>query len=674
MKKNYHFLLIIAMIAIAMGSWQSAQAGNILPAIRELPRTQNKMAAALSTEINALQAGDMITVIVTLRQQADLSLVSGTDRVKRQKNLISALQATADTTQIKLKKLLDTRKTQGTIKKFQALWVFNGFSVTATSSVINELAQNSDVYSITSDDLQIVPAFAPAEANISLVNAPALWSQGYTGQGVVVANMDSGVDVNHPDLSTRWRGGSNSWFDPYGQHPTTPTDISGHGTWTMGVMVGGDAGGTTVGVAPNAQWIAVKIFNDSGSSTATAIHQGFQWLLDPDANPNTADAPNVVNNSWTYANPGCYLDFEPDLQALRAAGILPVFAAGNGGPFSGTSFSPSNNPSAFAVGAINNSSQIYGYSSRGPSTCGGSTGPFPDLVAPGVNIRTTDLYGGYTSASGTSLAAPHVAGGLALILSAYPNLTASNQELTLMNSAVDLGAAGPDNVYGYGRLDLLAAFNRLATAPTATAIAPTSTLSDTPTETSTSVPAVTDTALPTVTFTSAPTNTLTSLPTFTFTASPTNTFAPSPTSTFTSAPTATYTASPTTTRTPTPTFTASSTPAATNTMHIGDLDRASAASGSKWNATVTIQVHNASEGVVAGATVTGKWTNGASGTVTCVTNSSGVCTITKTGLSSNTLSVTFTVNNITRSSMTYRSASNHDPDADSSGTVIIVSK
>ena len=231
------------------------------------------------------------------------------------------------------------------------------------------------------------------EPNIVLVNAPALWGQGFYGQGVVVASMDSGVDVSHPDLASRWRGGSNSWFDPYEQHPTTPTDLSGHGTWTTGIMVAGDAGGTSLGVAPGAQWIAVKIFNDQGGSTATAIHQGFQWLLDPDGDPNTADAPQVVNNSWTFAYPGCNLEFELDLQSLRAADILPVFAAGNGGPNANTSYSPSNNPSAFAVGATNNNDQIYAYSSRGPSTCGGSVGPFPEIVAPGVNINTTDLGG-----------------------------------------------------------------------------------------------------------------------------------------------------------------------------------------------------------------------------------------------------------------------------------------
>jgi len=297
--------------------------------------------------------------------------------------------------------------------------------------------------------------------------------------------MDTGVDVSHPDLSPRWRGGSNSWYDPYGEH-STPADLSGHGTWTTGVMVGGDAGGTTIGVAPDAQWIAAKIFKDSGASDPAAIHLAYQWLLDPDGDPGTADAPNVVNNSWTYANPGCYLDFEPDLEALQAAGILPVFAAGNGGPNADTSYSPANNPAAFAVGAVDNNSQIYTYSSRGPSTCGGSTGPFPEIVAPGVNVRTADRYGLYTNATGTSLASPHVAGALALLLSAYPNLSAADQEQALINSALDLRVSGPDDVYGYGLLDVLSAYDWVVLNPPPTltpspAPSPTPSLTPSPT-------------------------------------------------------------------------------------------------------------------------------------------------------------------------------------------------
>jgi subtilisin family serine protease len=183
----------------------------------------------------------------------------------------------------------------------------------------------------------------------------------------------------------------------------------------MGIMVGGETGGTAIGLAPQASWIAVKIFNDQGGSNATAIHQGYQWLLDPDGDPATADAPHVINNSWTFSYPSCDLEFELDIASLRAAGILPVFAAGNGGPNFETSYSPANNPSAFAVGATDNNNQLYGFSSRGPSNCGGSSGVFPELVAPGMGIRTADLYGLYWDATGTSMAAPHVAGGLALL-------------------------------------------------------------------------------------------------------------------------------------------------------------------------------------------------------------------------------------------------------------------
>ena len=598
MRNKIAFLLIFVLFLSFFGSMHPAEAGSLV--WRSLPAASDKIDPALAESLKALQSGEMVTVIVTLPQQADLSRVRGADRAARQQGVILALQATANATQNQLTRLLDARKRQGLVQNYESLWVFNGLSITATGGVINELAQRPDVLSIAPDNIDIVPVLGPAESNLAVVSAPALWNMGYTGQGIVVADMDSGVDISHPDLASRWRGGTNSWYDPYNQHPNTPYDKSGHGTWTTGIMVGGDAGGTTVGVAPGAQWIAVKIFDDRGKSTATAIHQGFQWLLDPDHNPATADAPNVVNNSWTYGSPGCNLSFEPDMQALRAAGILPVFAAGNGGPGSNTSYSPANNPSAFAVGATDNNDQVYTYSSRGPSTCGGSTGPFPELVAPGVNIRTTGLFGTYYSDSGTSFAAPHVAGGLALLLAVYPNLSADDQAQALINSAVDLGASGPDDVFGYGRLNLFAAFNWLQTAPTST---------------------------------------------------------PPP-------PTATPTAIPTNTPTP----------PASVTMHVGDMDGSSAKSGSKWSAIVTILVHDANENPLANVTVSGNWTNGANGTASCTTNASGVCSVTKTGINSKTASITFTITNLTQAGSSYVSSANQDPDGDSNGTTIIVSK
>jgi subtilisin family serine protease len=429
---------------------------------------------AASAARPAVEPQPLARVIVVLTTQVDPSTVAGLDRQQRSRNLERRLRATAETEQRGVLSLLRKRQAQGLVTTVDPLWIFNGISVTAAPSVIRELATRSDVRRIDPELTIQAPAAptlpAPAETgpaapepNVALVNAPALWNLGFRGQGVVVANMDTGVDYSHPDLAGRWRGGMNSWFDPYGQHPTIPTDVNGHGTWTMGAMVGGDAGGTSIGMAPDAQWIAVKVFNDRGSATSTAIHRGFQWLLDPDGNPNTADAPDVVNDSWTLSAAGCNLDFQPDLTQLRAAGILPIFAAGNYGPTPGTVLSPANNPSAFAVGATDDADLIDPSSSRGPSACGQTV--VPRAVAPGINVRTTDLYGLYTAASGTSLAAPHVAGALALLLSAFPDLPADRQAAALESGAVDLGPTGPDYDYGVGRLDVLAAYQWLSTAP-----------------------------------------------------------------------------------------------------------------------------------------------------------------------------------------------------------------
>src|SRR6266511_3483662 len=395
-----------------------------------------------------------------------------------------ALRAKATGDQKGVLALLARRRAQRLVAGVDPLWIVNEVGVRAAPSVIKELAARADVREVRPNVTIQAPAPPAAaqdgestagtpETNLALVNAPAMWDLGLRGQGMVVANMDTGVDATHPDLASRWRGGGNSWFDPNGQHPTTPTDVNGHGTWTMGVMVGGDAGGTSIGVAPDARWIAVKIFNDRGTTTSTIIHRGFQWLLDPDGNPATADAPNVVNNSWTMSAGGCNLDFQPDLANLRVAGILPVFSAGNYGPTSGTVASPANNPGAFAVGSVDDAEVIDPSSSRGPSACAQSVAP--ELVAPGVGVRTSDLYGSYLEASGTSLAAPHMAGALALLLGAVPGIPADRQQAALEAGAIDLGPSGTDPDYGTGRLDVLASYQWLATTPDFTvAVSPSS--------------------------------------------------------------------------------------------------------------------------------------------------------------------------------------------------------
>jgi subtilisin family serine protease len=424
-----------------------------------------RISAELQRDLSTQGPGEETTVIVTLRDQASLALPTSLTRSERLRRLVDRLQREASMTQGPIRRML----ADSHARWVRPLWIINGLIVRTTEPVIRRLAEQPAVDSIVPNAVvartaETDPAPQP-EPNIALAGAPTLWAQGNTGQGTVVASLDTGVDASHPDLATRWRGGANSWFDPYGEHPTTPTDLAGHGTQTMGVIVGGDAGGTSIGMVPGARWIAAKVFSDHGAATAAGIHQAFQWALDPDGDTATADAPNVINNSWTFQTQGCDLSFQPDLEALRAAGILPVFAGGNAGPAGASSYSPANNPAAFAVGATDDNDAVASFSSRGPSDCGEQAATFPELTAPGVGINTADLYGFWTTGSGTSLAAPHVAGALALLLSARPGLSVEQQESALEQGAADLGAAGPDNDSGWGRLDAAGAADWLNTSP-----------------------------------------------------------------------------------------------------------------------------------------------------------------------------------------------------------------
>jgi serine protease AprX len=273
----------------------------------------------LAAEINRLSPGGKVSIIVSLKDQVHPDQIKGIDKEDKRRNLLKELRSKSDLTQGGIRSFLKTNGLSGKVSKFTPLWINNAVAVTADSDVINNLATFPEVASITTDAVITGPQVSPSAPvtgvpapNLSVINAPGMWNLGYQGQGVVIASMDTGVDYTHPDLSAAYRGGSNSWFDPYSQH-AIPTDLNGHGTWTLGVMVGGGSSGTILGVAPQAKWIAVKIFDDTNMATTTGIHLGFQWLLDPDNNPLTNDAPNVVNDSWDLGYPGCNLTFEPDI-------------------------------------------------------------------------------------------------------------------------------------------------------------------------------------------------------------------------------------------------------------------------------------------------------------------------------------------------------------------------
>jgi subtilisin family serine protease len=421
----------------------------------------------LQQQLSQRALSENVDVIIRFRNRADVKSFKDKDKKQRRKKIIRALKKRADLDQKLVKSLLKGIKA----KKQRQLWLINGLAVSVPAEMVEVIASLPGVDSVSYDrkiTLQgaSAPVGAPAEWNIDAVRAPELWDILLDGSGIVVATLDSGADLNHPDLGPRWRGGSNSWFDPNGQH-ASPHDSLGHGTQVLGLMVGGNASGNYIGVAPGAQWIAVKIFDDADQAQLSAIHAGFQWLLDPDGNPLTDDAPDIVNNSWDLAGSVniCDGEFSVDIGALKAAEIAVVFAAGNTGPNPDTSISPANDPQSHSVGAVDINDNIVSFSGRGPSVCDG--GIYPHLVAPGVFVNTADLtFGGlfpdsYISVFGTSFAAPHVAGGMALLKEAFPAATVTQLEDALTQSAFDLGSLGPDNDYGNGLLDLVAAHDWL---------------------------------------------------------------------------------------------------------------------------------------------------------------------------------------------------------------------
>ncbi len=356
----------------------------------------------------------------------------------------------------------------------------------------------------------------PISWGLTTINANQVWTLGYTGQGVVVGGEDTGYEWQHPALKEKYRGWDGStadhnynWHDAIhtlingganscGVNKMAPCDDDAHGTHTMGTMVGSIDDDNVIGVAPNAKWIGCRNMEEGDGTPATYI-ECFQWFIAPTnlggSGADPSKGPHVINNSWGCpVSEGCVPDNvnnpnDPNnfstmntvVNNVRAAGILVVVSAGNSGP----SCSSVNNPAAifvnsFSVGATNSSDNIAGFSSRGPVTIYGPTHRKPDISAPGVSIYSsigTDNDPGsyaYSSFNGTSMAGPHIAGVAALIMTARPDLIGQVEvlESLMENTAVpryatastgfcggDIASTLPNNVYGYGRVNALAAVN-----------------------------------------------------------------------------------------------------------------------------------------------------------------------------------------------------------------------
>ncbi len=324
----------------------------------------------------------------------------------------------------------------------------------------------------------IEPEQPAAEWGVAKINAPAAWANGIDGAGVTVGIVDTGLDAAHPAIKPHYRGtqadGSMvhdyNWFDPF-TRSAAAFDDGDHGTHVAGSAAGGtDA--KAIGVAPGAKIIAAKAINGSGYNTTAATLQALQFMLAPTRTDGTAADPtkgaDVVNNSWGNANKADDTFIE-SFAALKAAGIEVVSAAGNDGPREGTVSPPGSYPGYLSVAATTESDKVASFSSRGPSKFASPEEMTPNVAAPGAGIVSAVPGGRYQRMSGTSMASPHVAGAVALMLQAHPQATHEQIVEALTKTAVDIDKPGPDNAAGFGRIDVEQALAHLGTAVAATA-------------------------------------------------------------------------------------------------------------------------------------------------------------------------------------------------------------
>ncbi|HVP07838.1 MAG TPA: S8 family serine peptidase, partial [Candidatus Acidoferrum sp.] len=330
---------------------------------------------------------------------------------------------------------------------------------------VRSVVPNVTIQETTPVSVQDAPEQASSVSNeLNLLRVPILWQQGLNGHGRLVCSFDTGVEESHPALTSKWRGNhaslASTWFSKV-KPDTLPYDNAGHGTHTMGIMVG-SAGADSFGVAPGAEWISAGVIDQGRPLTTTIsdILDAFQWALDPDGDTSTTnDVPDVLLNSWGIPA-GLFTPCDPTfwqaIDNVEAAGIVTIFAAGNEGPNPMTIRNPADRTSSpinsFSVGAVDINKIIAGFSSRGPSSCD-TTQIKPEVVAPGVSIRSSTKGGTYAFMSGTSMAAPYVAGLVALCRQFNPDATVEQIKYALLQSAVDLGPAGDDNAYGHGLID-----------------------------------------------------------------------------------------------------------------------------------------------------------------------------------------------------------------------------
>lgn len=467
MNKSNYFYVIFTLLALTL-LWRGAQ----------LPTAEANAAAKLPPDLRqTVQRQGAGSYLVYLTTQADLSAAYQiTEWQARGQYVYDTLYQTAQRSQADLRSWLAAANHEGSVVAYRPYYIVNAILVTSDLTALDALAARADVARIEPLATYFVPqanvtpaAPTAVEWGVAQIGADQVWADyNIRGQGVVVGNIGTGVQHTHPALNTQYRGtdtGSHdyNWFDATGAFPAAPNDDNGHGTHTMGVTVGDDGGGNQIGVAPEARWIAAKGCNSFGACSNADLLEAGEWMLAPypiGGNPGQGDPdqrPHVVNNGW--GGPGGNTWYQAMVQAWRAANIFPTFSVGGGGPTPGSIGSPADYAESFASGATDMDDMLAPFSARGPSSL--TDDIKPDVVAPGVEIRSATLNNGYAIYSGTSMATSFSAGCAALVYAAGPGLDSYDVENLIQDTALDLGDPGPDYDYGYGRVDCYAAVSQL---------------------------------------------------------------------------------------------------------------------------------------------------------------------------------------------------------------------
>ncbi|HEY8472832.1 MAG TPA: S8 family serine peptidase [Natronosporangium sp.] len=445
--------------------------------------------------LSQLAGGGSADFWVYLREEANLAPARAIeDRAAQGRFVYDRLTQTAADSQADLRELLADEGVP-----HQPFWIVNAVRVTGDAELLERIAARPEVAQITADRTYTLPEPIPAEAepqtadgiewNIDRIGAPQVWDEyGATGEGIVVGVIDGGAQFDHPAIVNQYRGNlgngefdhNYNWHDPSkmcGNPSLAPCDHTGHGTHVTGTIVGDDGGENRIGVAPDAKWIAARGCEFDSCSQDALLSAG-QFMLAPTDldgnNPRPELRPHIVNNSWG-GTPLTDPWYQPTVNAWLEAGIFPQFAAGNtsvGVAPCGSASNPGNLPESYAAGAFDIDNQIADFSNRGASAWD-ETAIKPDIAAPGVDIRSAVPGDDYVAASGTSMASPHVAGAVALLWSAADALVRDVDETRALldQTAIDMpdltcgGEPGDNNIWGEGRLDVLAAMEQAPLGP-----------------------------------------------------------------------------------------------------------------------------------------------------------------------------------------------------------------